>query len=104
MKTKETESSFDALAKEIGNYHTDLYNRLEKLIDSDEEFVDMYKEVKELFRIRENIIKAECNLPKNISDVRPLNIYLDDEITEKNQQIIDKIFKFQKYKIHEKRH
>ena len=42
------------------------------------------------------------NLPKKLSDVRPLNVYIDDEMTPKNEQIISKIFKFQKYKLHEK--
>ncbi|MBR1976677.1 hypothetical protein IKA15_00175 [bacterium] len=42
------------------------------------------------------------NLPKNLSEVRPLNVYIDDKITLKNEHIINKIFKFQKYKIHEK--
>lgn len=40
------------------------------------------------------------SLPKNLSEVRPLNVYINDEITAKNKHIIDKLFKFQKYKIH----
>lgn len=43
-----------------------------------------------------------AKFPKILSETRALNVYVDSEITEKNQKIIDKLFKFQKYNIHDK--
>ncbi len=45
--------------------------------------------------------EKQAKFPKILSETRALNIYVDSEITEKNQKTIDKLFKFQKYKIQE---
>ncbi len=49
-----------------------------------------------------NLNKNIVKLPKRISDKRALNVYINGEINPKTQKIIDKIFKFQKYNIHNK--
>lgn len=63
--------------------------------------------IKHTFRLMnffylEDMEEKTVSLPKNLSEARPLNVYVDEKITEKNEQIINKIFKFQKYKIHER--
>lgn len=45
-----------------------------------------------------NIVK----LPKKISEKKVLNVYVSGEINSKTQLILNKLFKFQKYNIHDK--
>ncbi len=43
-----------------------------------------------------------AKFPKALSEMRALNVYVDSGLNDKNKKIIDKLFKFQKYKLHDK--
>lgn len=48
-----------------------------------------------------SVVKSIVKLPKRFK-YKPLNVYISGDINSKTQKIIDKIFKYQKYNIHNK--